>query len=153
MKKKLVGDAGQYFVAGELSRRGYAAALTTVNTEHYDLLVINEETHAQAVIQVKTTSGGANKWILSRKVEDISFDDFFYVFVNLHDGGAPTYHIVPSGFLRQHVAEGHAAWLRQPGKNGKAHNDNPMRSFTDFENKWRDRWDLIDEQLLADRRS
>jgi hypothetical protein len=40
LSKTLVGIAGEYFVAGELSRRGLIAAVTLRNTRGIDILVV-----------------------------------------------------------------------------------------------------------------
>ena len=49
------GNAGEYFVAGELERRGFTAAVPMSNTKDFDILAINRETFEQFAIQVKTT--------------------------------------------------------------------------------------------------
>ena len=47
--------AGEYFVAGELARRGFTAAVPMSNTKDFDILAINRESYKQFAIQVKTT--------------------------------------------------------------------------------------------------
>jgi hypothetical protein len=42
LTKGLSGLAGEYFVAGELTRRGYIVTLTLRNTKAFDILVSNE---------------------------------------------------------------------------------------------------------------
>jgi hypothetical protein len=48
------GNAGEYFVMGELLRRGYDAQLADRNTKGYDLLVGRPEDKALRKVQVKT---------------------------------------------------------------------------------------------------
>jgi hypothetical protein len=48
------GNAGEYFVMGELLRRGYDAQLADRNTAGYDLLVGRESDPTLAKVQVKT---------------------------------------------------------------------------------------------------
>jgi len=49
------GNAGEYFVMGELLRRGYDAQLADRNTKGYDLLVGHADTTADMrKVQVKT---------------------------------------------------------------------------------------------------
>src|SRR3954447_5093819 len=48
------GNAGEYFVMGELLRRGYDAQLADRNTARYDLLVGRSTDKALAKVQVKT---------------------------------------------------------------------------------------------------
>ena len=49
-----VGNAGEYFVAGELERHGFTAAVPISNTKDFDILIINRENYKQFAIQVKT---------------------------------------------------------------------------------------------------
>ena len=42
----LTGVSGEYFVAGELSRRGYVASITLRNTRGIDILVSNSDAHS-----------------------------------------------------------------------------------------------------------
>jgi len=49
----LSGVAGEYFVAAELSRRGYVASLTLRNTRGIDILASNTDATRSVGIQVK----------------------------------------------------------------------------------------------------
>ena len=49
------GNAGEYFVAGELERHGFTVAVPMSNVKDFDILAINRETYDQFAIQVKTT--------------------------------------------------------------------------------------------------
>jgi hypothetical protein len=55
----LSGIAGEYFVAAELSRRGYVASLTLQNTRGIDILASNGDATKSVGIQVKTKQGRA----------------------------------------------------------------------------------------------
>jgi Holliday junction resolvase-like predicted endonuclease len=55
LSKQLSGIAGEYYVAAELSRRGYLAAITLRNSEGIDILVSNIDGNKLFSIQVKTT--------------------------------------------------------------------------------------------------
>jgi hypothetical protein len=48
------GNAGEYFVMGELLRRGFDAQLADRNTAGYDLLVGRQAAHTLTKVQVKT---------------------------------------------------------------------------------------------------
>jgi hypothetical protein len=48
------GNAGEYFVMGELLRRGFDAQLADRNTQGYDLLVGSVKANALEKIQVKS---------------------------------------------------------------------------------------------------
>lgn len=140
----LAGVSGEYFVAAELSRRGYISSVTLKNTKGIDILVTNESATKTIGIQVKTNQNDRRAWVLNRKAEEFYADDLFYVFVNLVGiGQLPEYYIVPSKVVAETVREGHRAWLDSPGKKGQAHNDNPIRIFGDNEQKFLDKWELL----------
>ncbi len=44
------GNCGEYFVAAELERRGFTAAVPMSNTKDFDILAINRETNKQIAI-------------------------------------------------------------------------------------------------------
>jgi len=61
MEKQLLGMSGVYFVAAELSRRGYIALATTRNIKGVDLIVQNPRTGKSLGIEVKTRKYGGEK--------------------------------------------------------------------------------------------
>lgn len=138
------GVAGEYFVAAELSARGYIASITLRNTKGVDILCSNEDATKTVAIQVKTNKGYAKDWILNEKCENYFADNLFYVFVNLNNAEKhPDYTIVPSKIVADDIRSNHKAWLDAPGKKGQAHNDGPNRKFRDKEEKYLERWDLL----------
>lgn len=138
------GNAGEYFVAGELERHGFTVAVPMSNVKDFDILAINRTTYKQFAIQVKTTGYKQKKWTLSKKNEDLSGDNIIYVFVSLNELETPEYHIVPSKIVAETLQSSHKEWLRTPGKHGQLHNDNNIRSFQDKDDLYLNRWDLIE---------
>lgn len=138
------GNAGEYFVAGELERHGFTVAVPMSNTKDFDILAINRETFKQFAIQVKTTSYKQKSWTLSQKNEDLVGDNIIYFFVSLNELDIPEYHIVPSKVVAKSVKESHQLWLDTLGKNGQKHKDNPIRKFSDFEDKYLNNWELFE---------
>ena len=137
----LSGVAGEYFVAAELSRRGYIASISLRNTKGVDILAADEAGTKTALIQVKTNQGSKQSWVLGEKAEKQSSGSLFYVFVALRGKeGAPSYHVVPSAVVAKEAAENHAAWLSGTKKDGSSRKDTSMRKFSDFENKYKDAW-------------
>src|SRR5215472_13754716 len=59
------GNAGEYFVMGELLRRGFDAQLADRNTQGYDLLVGTTEDSSLRKVQVK--SKRAPPWYVSQE--------------------------------------------------------------------------------------
>jgi hypothetical protein len=146
----LCGVTGEYFVAAELSRRGYLASITLRNSRGVDILATNRDATKSVAIQVKTSQRGGAEWILNEKVETSVGDDslpenLFFVFVRLPpNGDPPSYHVIARREVSHLAKEGHERWLATPGRGGKLHaKNNPIRKFKDAEGHYRDRWDLL----------
>ena len=140
----LCGVAGEYFVAAELSRRGYIASITLRNTGGIDILASNSEATRQVGIQVKSNQSEGRDWILSQKAEDYHADNLYYIFVNLKEPNErPDFFIVPSGIVARMVKEGHEIWLNTLGKHGQQHIDSTVRKFRDPDGKYLERWNLL----------
>lgn len=140
----LSGVTGEYFVAAELSKRGYIASITLGNTKGIDILCSNESATKTVGIQVKTNRDSKRDWILNQKAEDYFADNLFYAFVNLHNNEKnPEYFIVPSKTAALFVKEGHASWISTLGKNGRIRKDGPMRHFMDKEEKYLNKWEIL----------
>jgi hypothetical protein len=143
LPRGLSGIAGEYFVAGELSRLGYIASITLRNTKGIDILVSNATATRQIAIQVKTNQGSRPEWVLNKEAENFYADNLFYVFVNLKKPEErPDFYIVPSKFVADFVMTDHQEWLETPGKKGQDHKDNPVRQFRNPK-QFLERWDLL----------
>lgn len=140
----LAGVSGEYFVAAELSRRGYIASITLRNTKGIDILASNGSATRSVGIQVKTSRGSKPEWILNQNAEGYISTNLFYVFVNLPPTGeSPSFHIVPSTEVANFARDNHRLWLQTPGRGGTVHNDTPMRKYIDRDHTFRDRWQLL----------
>jgi hypothetical protein len=73
------GVAGEYFVAAELSRRGYVASLTLRNTRGIDVLASNADATRSVGIQVKTCQSTRPEWLLNVKAEADAAENLYYV--------------------------------------------------------------------------
>lgn len=69
LENTLVGVAGEYLVAGELSLRGYLASITLRNSRGIDIIASNADASKKVSIQVKTNSNGNPSWLLNQKAE------------------------------------------------------------------------------------
>ncbi len=138
------GNAGEYFVAGELERRGFTVALPMSNVKDFDILAINRQTFKQFAVQVKTTGYKRKKWTLSQKNEELVGDNIIYVFVALNELDMPEYHIVPSKILAETIKVEYQKWLTTPGKQGQDHNDTSIRNFTDLDDTYLNKWDYFE---------
>ncbi len=143
LSRTLSGIAGEYFVAGELSRRGYVASLTLRNTRGIDILASNVDATKSVGIQVKTTQAGKGDWLLTEAAEADSAKNLYYAFVRLNALGMPEYYIVPRAIVAKYVRIEHLKWRHKPRRDGKPHNETSMRTFRDRADKYLDRWDLL----------
>lgn len=141
----LAGVAGEYFVAAELSRRGYIASISLRNTRGIDILATNAEASRSITIQCKTSQVARKTWVLNEKSERFVSATHFYVFVELGElSERPSYHIVPSCDVARHTRDSHSEWLSTPGRGGRQHVDNPVRNFSDRSDTYLERWDLLE---------
>jgi len=80
---QISGMAGVYYVACELSRRGYIALPTNRNVAGFDIVASNQKGLNQTILQVKTLQSKANYWPINRPVPDYMENSrrAFYIFV------------------------------------------------------------------------
>lgn len=142
-----VGVAGEYFVAAELSLRGYLATVTLRNTRGIDIIASTKDGEKTVNIQVKTCNKRMPTWILNKKAETFYSDNHFYVFVilaNLED--KPHYYVVPSSVVALTVRKSHAKWLEGVKVNGEARKDSNIRKFNlKPDSEYRDAWESLFE--------
>jgi hypothetical protein len=81
--KSARGNSSQFFVAGELCRRGYAAVVTLGNTPNTDVLCSNREGTKFVHIQVKTFVPGTKTCSVGLKAEKNFGPAFFWVLAGI----------------------------------------------------------------------
>jgi hypothetical protein len=160
--KSFRGNASQFFIAGELCRRGYAAVVTLGNTPNVDILCSNREGSRFVHIQVKTFVPGNRTCSVGMKAMRNVGPSFFWVLGGIPSVGSDRafeYYIIPSADMAKNVVEAHELWLATPGKNERPHKDNTVRTvhlppYTSFSGwdiaPFHNRWDLIDKALRGD---
>lgn len=145
----ITGVAGEYFVAAELSRRGWIATVTLKNTPNIDVVATTLDGDRFVNIQVKTRSiSNRQGWILNKGIEqEVPQKNFFIAFVDLIGiDQRPDYYLIPKNLFARWIYKHHREWLAKPGKNGRPHVDNPIRAFDkpqfkEFE-KYHNNWDI-----------
>jgi hypothetical protein len=155
------GNASQFYVAGELCRRGYAAVVTLGNTPNTDVLCSNREGTRFAHIQVKTFVPGTKTCSVGVKAEKQFGESFFWVLAGIP---APNsilpfrYYIIPCSEMATNVSKYHQQWLLEPGKKGQQRNDNAVRAVAVASgaapyfwnvSAFEDTWHLIEQVLGA----
>jgi hypothetical protein len=144
LESTLVGVAGEYLVAGELSLRGYIASITLRNSRGVDIIANNPDGSKSVSIQVKTNSTGRKSWILNKKSEGFCSKNHYYVFVALGKiNERPCFHIVPSKKVAEYISSTHTDWLKGKKRDGSQRKDTSMRKFKDVQNKYKEAWNLI----------
>src|SRR5262245_45923159 len=116
----LVGAAGEYYVAAELSRRGWLATVTIKNAPGTDVLAQNRATGRVVAIQTKTANYDVNEFWRPQVV----LGEWF-VFVKLRgEDERPRFFIVPADVVSA---------------------TNPQRAIRVNQlTEWEGRWDLLD---------
>jgi hypothetical protein len=155
------GNASQFFVAGELCRRGYAALVTVGNTPNTDILCSNKEGTRFVHIQVKTFVPGTKTCSVGVKAEKNPGESFFWVLAGIPEPSSSSafeYFIVPAAVMAANVAASHKQWLATPGKDGREHKDNTVRAVAVGEGAapyfwpvapFRNQWHLLEHALDA----
>jgi len=159
IEKSSRGNSGQFFVAGELCRRGYAAVVTLGNCPNTDILVSNIAGTKFVHIQVKTFVPGNRTCTVGLKAEKDFGYKFFWILAGIptqHSESLNEYYIVPSKILAKNVKESHKLWMNSLGKRGQKHNESNVRIVhlppTNNRNGWnidryKNYWDPIDKLL------
>lgn len=140
----LTGIAGEYYVAAELSRRGFMASITLRNNDSIDIHASRLSDNSLLAIQVKTQHKGGRSWLLNQKSEQLVGGNLYYIFVTLKgEYERPDFYIVPSKIVSQRAIDAHQEWLGRPGRNGQPHNDSTMRKFEDKKGEFLEKWSFL----------
>ena len=98
--------------------------------------------------RLKQTTATEKHGCLIEKAEELSEDNFIYVFTILKElEQLPDYYIVPSQIVAKYVKKEHQDWLNTPVKKGQAHRENDMRMFRDENEEFRNKWEIFDRLL------
>jgi len=122
------GNAGEYFVMGELLRRGYDAQLADRNTKGYDILARRSPDEHFREIQIKTVR--TDPWYISMSQFTNGGLEHITVYVLL--GSESCFHAVRSFITKNCDVAAHAA---KP-QNWRDHGFMRLKALTPFEEKW-----------------
>jgi hypothetical protein len=126
-------NASQFFVAGELCRRGYAAVVTMGNTPNTDVLCSNRAGTRFVHIQVKTFVPGESRTCsVGVKAEKPYGPNFFWVLAGIPKPTSKhqdfVYYVIPAADMAKNVKALHQHWLDTPGRDGQPHKQNTIRA-------------------------
>jgi hypothetical protein len=141
----LTGAAGEYYVAAELSRRGWLATVTIKNAPGTDVLAQRVDTGAVVAIQTKTSSDG-NSFQLDKKCEVVAREmNEWYILVGLRaEGERPKFYLIPRNIIAGATYAQHVEWLQRP-REGRSVKDTARRALlAKYLAGYEERWDLLD---------
>jgi hypothetical protein len=157
--KSYRGNASQFYVAGELCRRGYAAVVTLGNTPNTDILCSNRAGTRFVHIQVKTFLPGDKTCNVGLKAERQFGESFFWILAGIPEPGSPLpfrYFVIPCMDMALNISDHHRRWLLEPGKLGQQRNDSAVRAVAVVSGAaayywsvaaYEDQWQLIERVL------
>ena len=154
------GNASQFYIAGELCRRGWVAVVTMGNCPNTDILCSNVAGTKFVHIQVKTFVPGNRTCTVGLKAAHNFGENFFWVL-----GGIPKpsqdvpfcYYVIPSPIMSAGIAEDYRHWIETPGRGGRPHSATntiravtlpPKISATGWDvSVYANKWELIESRL------
>jgi len=130
---QITGLAGEFFVAGELLKRGLQTSLTIGNAKAIDLFAHHPQTDRRFTVQVKAVRTRNVFPISASRVER----EHIYVFVILNKAGdPPTYFVVPGADL-----------AGKSERFGKGFRDKKFPGISPaLLDEYRDNWSIFDER-------
>lgn len=129
------GNAGEFFVLAELTRRGWTAAPTARNNRAYDILAKRGDQFAGVRVKTKTSAYALFQWNAKPNGEiflETTQQDDFCVLVDIPEDGdlGPTYYIVPTPLVDKWLKDDFRKWVETPGAKGQQRaKDNRRRIF------------------------
>lgn len=142
----LIGAAGEYYVAAELSRAGWLATVTLKNSPGIDVLAFQPPPGRRSVaIQTKTTIGGS--WVLRTPTSEFEHrDDTYFVLVRLRaEKDRPNFYVVPAVLMDRIVS-----WHRDDfvARNARAPSMNTINAS--WIPRFEEAWDLLEDPSPAE---
>ncbi len=138
------GNASQFFIAGELCRRGVVAVVTMGNSPNTDILCSNAAGTRFAHIQVKTFIPGTRTCSVGLNAAKSYGDNFFWVLGGIPEPGSDgfQYYIIPAREMAKNISECFDLWLKAPGKDGPHDPENKIRTVHLPPRTCRNGWDI-----------
>jgi hypothetical protein len=139
------GAAGEFYVAAQLSQRGWAASILLGNAPRTDILAQHAETGTTIGVQSKAANGGGDFQVgVKGEIPSKPGQSEWFIFVGLGSPDTrPKFFIVPRNVIAAFAWCSHQAWIKGTSRDGKPHKDNSMRNISqsdlaDYEERWDD---------------
>lgn len=118
------GNAGEFFVLAELTRRGWTAALTARNNRAYDILAKRGDEFAAIRVKTKTSAYLLFQWNAKPSGDiflEMTKQHDFCVLVDMPVEGeaSPTYYVVPTAVVDEWLRIDFDLWVNAPGAKGQ----------------------------------
>jgi hypothetical protein len=132
----LIGNAGEFYVAAELLKRGIIAALAPRNAPSLDIIAAKGTRTAR--IRVKTKSGSYDDWQWVTKKDGSLFRDIapigdFTALVDLtEDTRDLAFYVVPTHVVNKWLTDDFDTWVKTPGRNGRPHDPSNKKRNLNF---------------------
>jgi hypothetical protein len=144
MNSQLVGIAGVFHVAAELSMRGLVALPSIRNVKGADILVADPDGKRFAFLQVKTSQYKVTFWPVGEGAREWTGDNCFYAFVRRVHGGFEVFLERASVVAREAVDAENKALARGNKKWGLAWPISGMDAVKGAEERARSQWNEFD---------
>lgn len=158
----MVGNAGEFYVLAELTRRGWTSAMTSRNNRAYDILAKKGDCSVAIRVKTKTAKSTVFRW--NAKKDGMIFLDLadrndYCVLVDIPDGEKyPIFYIVPTTEINSWLNADFKKWRDTPGARGQQRNptnkirlfyvdDDTSRNSHGYTNKleqYRSAWQLLE---------
>lgn len=142
---QLTGAAGEYYVAAELSRRGWAATVTPKGVPR-TVLGHNLDSGELVAVQVKTASGRSWFRLSERHESSEASEPEWFVLVKIlaDENSRPDFYLVPTSAIAACVYLSYRVQMARPGRDGRPRKPTDIRMVNpDHVARYRDRWDLL----------
>jgi hypothetical protein len=142
---RALGAAGEFFVAGELARRGWRPSITPRGVERTDVLAQHSESGRVVALQVKTAT--TNAFRLGLKDERPAHEqNEWFVLVALGEAEArPRYFVIPTDVIAGWLYVDHRVWLKGTKRDGTPRKDTAIRVIRmhEIDAVYEEAWDLL----------
>jgi hypothetical protein len=129
------GNAGEFFVLAELTRRGWTAALTARNNRAYDILAKRGDEFAAIRVKTKTSAFTLFQWNAKTNGDiflEMTQQHDFCLLVDIPEDrdASPIYYVVPTAVIDKWLRDDFHQWATTPGAKGQQRaTDNSRRLF------------------------
>lgn len=147
----LIGNAGEYFVCSELSKKNILPLITPKNNPLFDIIATNNDGSKHIAIQVKTMSiDNKQGWKLNKQItKKKNNPNLFLVIVDLEENKINDFYVYKYDDFAEKVTEVYNTYINAPhSKTGKVKKEVGFRwydykNFTQDDLDRKNDWSLI----------